>query len=553
MLQPSCHPNLTLCTVTVHQILVESLLENGWTNSRSFLGLSTCELQAVGHVLFVVFVTNMSVQSCSHQQNHPTNPVAAFLDSPWQCMSYSCCIPIPKHKLAPSTPPDQFQAPILSKNTFYQISLGFEILSLATAICSTGKTSYAFTVNQGSFFPTPPLFNWLLQVGRILVVSVTCFFFFFLISSISPSCLQFSSQHIWCTSCEFYFSPFPYVLPISYIEAVCRTSQSFFIYGSQHFCVFHLTAHLRFVTIHDLPSLYACRRMWTRKSFVHFPLSVLNIPDFHAMIDNDIFSLFLEVVSRTVVCVASHISPNLHPDSFGVDRSASVAMFAGSCQHRELRIQESSRTQPGSCDHRSATSGSVGLLRLLCIPLMIMVARCRCDEWIELKCILPLHRIPLKKTKQTQQKHTKNQLTTYTTLNTHTHTHTHSIHPPATIIMSANDYYKLSLLPLSLPKTTSTTTDPWIPNPHSKGPQQPQYGPPQQQGGYYPPPGGPPQGYQPQQQQPYAAYPQQPVSTRILTSRLSVPRLLTSLEPHICRSMFNSPRRKRAVVAQTDV
>ncbi|KNZ52800.1 hypothetical protein VP01_3443g1 [Puccinia sorghi] len=39
MLQPSCHPNSTFCTVAVHQCLVESLLEKGWSNNRSFLVL----------------------------------------------------------------------------------------------------------------------------------------------------------------------------------------------------------------------------------------------------------------------------------------------------------------------------------------------------------------------------------------------------------------------------------------------------------------------------------------------------------------------------------
>ncbi|KNZ53706.1 putative signal peptide protein [Puccinia sorghi] len=56
MLQPNCHPNFTkmfwhshcaVCTVTVHQILVESLFEDGWSKNRTFLGLSACQLQAV--------------------------------------------------------------------------------------------------------------------------------------------------------------------------------------------------------------------------------------------------------------------------------------------------------------------------------------------------------------------------------------------------------------------------------------------------------------------------------------------------------------------------
>ncbi|KNZ50015.1 hypothetical protein VP01_463g3 [Puccinia sorghi] len=62
--KPSCHPNSTylhmcmfwhshwaVCTLTVHQSLAESPLENGWSNNRSFLGVSACQLQVVkqGH------------------------------------------------------------------------------------------------------------------------------------------------------------------------------------------------------------------------------------------------------------------------------------------------------------------------------------------------------------------------------------------------------------------------------------------------------------------------------------------------------------------------
>ncbi|KNZ54484.1 hypothetical protein VP01_2934g1 [Puccinia sorghi] len=47
MLQPSCHPNSTFCTVTVLQILVESLWEKGGSNTKSFIGLSACQPQAV--------------------------------------------------------------------------------------------------------------------------------------------------------------------------------------------------------------------------------------------------------------------------------------------------------------------------------------------------------------------------------------------------------------------------------------------------------------------------------------------------------------------------
>ena len=80
MLQPSCHPNSTffmcrffgtvtvqcaqwlcnvhsdcaMCTVTVHQSFVESVLEKGWSNTTNFLGLSACQLQAVEQVFLAV-------------------------------------------------------------------------------------------------------------------------------------------------------------------------------------------------------------------------------------------------------------------------------------------------------------------------------------------------------------------------------------------------------------------------------------------------------------------------------------------------------------------
>ncbi|KNZ58627.1 hypothetical protein VP01_1892g3 [Puccinia sorghi] len=47
ILQPSSHPNSTL---TVNQSLVESLLKNGWSNNRSFLGLYACQRQEVEQV-----------------------------------------------------------------------------------------------------------------------------------------------------------------------------------------------------------------------------------------------------------------------------------------------------------------------------------------------------------------------------------------------------------------------------------------------------------------------------------------------------------------------
>ncbi|KNZ57652.1 hypothetical protein VP01_2107g1 [Puccinia sorghi] len=41
------HSHCAVCTVTVHQSLVESLLDNAWSNNRSFLGLSRFQLQVL--------------------------------------------------------------------------------------------------------------------------------------------------------------------------------------------------------------------------------------------------------------------------------------------------------------------------------------------------------------------------------------------------------------------------------------------------------------------------------------------------------------------------
>ncbi|KNZ57321.1 putative signal peptide protein [Puccinia sorghi] len=48
------HSHCAICTVTLHQCLVESLLEKGWSNNRSFLRVSACQLQAVEQVFFAV-------------------------------------------------------------------------------------------------------------------------------------------------------------------------------------------------------------------------------------------------------------------------------------------------------------------------------------------------------------------------------------------------------------------------------------------------------------------------------------------------------------------
>ncbi|KNZ56480.1 hypothetical protein VP01_2395g1 [Puccinia sorghi] len=54
MLQPSCHPNSIFCTVTVPKSLVESRMEKAWSNNRSFLGLSACQLLEVEQVFCAV-------------------------------------------------------------------------------------------------------------------------------------------------------------------------------------------------------------------------------------------------------------------------------------------------------------------------------------------------------------------------------------------------------------------------------------------------------------------------------------------------------------------
>ncbi|KNZ64191.1 hypothetical protein VP01_1056g1 [Puccinia sorghi] len=46
------HSHCAVCTVIVHQSLVESILEKGFRNNRSFLGVSACQLQAVEQVFF---------------------------------------------------------------------------------------------------------------------------------------------------------------------------------------------------------------------------------------------------------------------------------------------------------------------------------------------------------------------------------------------------------------------------------------------------------------------------------------------------------------------
>ncbi|KNZ58620.1 hypothetical protein VP01_1893g1 [Puccinia sorghi] len=56
MLQPSCHPNSTFL-----HILVESCLENGWSNNRSFLGISSCQLQAFEQVFFFMVISELSL------------------------------------------------------------------------------------------------------------------------------------------------------------------------------------------------------------------------------------------------------------------------------------------------------------------------------------------------------------------------------------------------------------------------------------------------------------------------------------------------------------
>ena len=59
----SMHSHLEACTVTVHQSLVESLLEKGWSNTTSFLGISACLLQAVEWALCAMFRSAIIIPS----------------------------------------------------------------------------------------------------------------------------------------------------------------------------------------------------------------------------------------------------------------------------------------------------------------------------------------------------------------------------------------------------------------------------------------------------------------------------------------------------------
>ncbi|KNZ51789.1 hypothetical protein VP01_380g3 [Puccinia sorghi] len=47
------HSDCAVCTVTVHQSMAESLLEKGWSNDRSFLGVSASQIQAKVYMLEV--------------------------------------------------------------------------------------------------------------------------------------------------------------------------------------------------------------------------------------------------------------------------------------------------------------------------------------------------------------------------------------------------------------------------------------------------------------------------------------------------------------------
>ncbi|KNZ57568.1 hypothetical protein VP01_2125g2 [Puccinia sorghi] len=52
IMETTLHCKKNLACITVHQSLVESLLEKGWSNNRSFLGVSACQLQAVEQGFF---------------------------------------------------------------------------------------------------------------------------------------------------------------------------------------------------------------------------------------------------------------------------------------------------------------------------------------------------------------------------------------------------------------------------------------------------------------------------------------------------------------------
>ncbi|KNZ48395.1 hypothetical protein VP01_569g3 [Puccinia sorghi] len=59
--------------VTVHQILVESILENVWSNNRSFLGVSAYQLQAVEQVFFCSVINRFQQIHTFKNHNHVFN------------------------------------------------------------------------------------------------------------------------------------------------------------------------------------------------------------------------------------------------------------------------------------------------------------------------------------------------------------------------------------------------------------------------------------------------------------------------------------------------
>ncbi|KNZ56818.1 hypothetical protein VP01_230g6 [Puccinia sorghi] len=68
------HSHCAVCTVTVHQSLVESSLENGLSKKRSFLGLSACQLQAVEQVSFAVLCVFCYLSFVVMNSQHESDP-----------------------------------------------------------------------------------------------------------------------------------------------------------------------------------------------------------------------------------------------------------------------------------------------------------------------------------------------------------------------------------------------------------------------------------------------------------------------------------------------
>ncbi|KNZ56430.1 hypothetical protein VP01_2404g4 [Puccinia sorghi] len=88
------HSNCAVCTVTVHQSLVESILENGWSNNRSLLGDSACQMWSTGPIIF-----GWDLKPISHSRSHLSSEIRKFAS--WKTKNTVKCIHLPPPMLYP--------------------------------------------------------------------------------------------------------------------------------------------------------------------------------------------------------------------------------------------------------------------------------------------------------------------------------------------------------------------------------------------------------------------------------------------------------------------